>query len=62
MLKRKVIQCRATKNSKGAGTNGGESGARNLRLRLSEAEPRVRDSVKLKTVTEMRRRQCPWYI
>ena len=46
MLERKVtIPCRATKNSKGAGTNGGESGARNLRLRRSEAEPRVRDSV-----------------
>ena len=45
MFERKVIPCRVTENSKGAGTNGRESGARNLRLGLSEAEPRVRDSV-----------------
>ena len=54
--KGKVIPCRWTKDRKGAGTNSGESGTRNL-----EAESiRIRAEntgvcVKLKKVTEIRR-------
>ena len=33
------------RKQKGAGTNSGESGAKNLRLRVSEAERRVREGV-----------------
>ena len=55
-MKGKVIPCWWTENRKGAGTNSGESGARNLETESirSGAESTGR-CVKLKTVTEIRR-------
>ena len=51
-----VIPCRVTEDRKGAGTNSGESGARNLEAESirSRAES-TGGRVKLKTVTEIRR-------
>ena len=39
-----VIPCRGNENRKGAGTSSGESGARNLEARVSDAEQRVWES------------------
>ena len=54
--KETVIPCRVTKDRKSAGTNSGESGARNLEAESirSRAES-TGGRVKLKTVTEIRR-------
>ena len=56
--KGKVIPCRRTENRNGAGTNSGESGARNLEAESirSRAESTGRcGRVKLKAVAEIRR-------
>ena len=54
--KETVIPCRVTKDRKSAGTNSGQSGARNLEAESirSRAES-TGGRVKLKTVTEIRR-------
>ena len=52
----KVIPCSWTKDSKGAGTTSGESGARNLEAESIRSRTEcTRGCVKLKTVTEIRR-------
>ena len=51
----KVIPCRWTKHRKGAGTNGGESGARNLVAEsIRSGAESTGGCVKLKTATEIR--------
>ena len=51
----KVIPCRWTKHRKGAGTNSGESGARNLEAEsIRSGAESTGGCVKLKTVTEIR--------
>ena len=54
--KGKVIVCRWTENRKGAGTNSGESGVRNLEAEsIRSGAESTGGRVKLKTVTERRR-------
>ena len=55
--KGKVTPCRWTEDRKGAGTNSGKSGARNLEAESirSRAESTTRGCVKLNTITEIRR-------
>ena len=54
--KGKVIQRQWTENRKGAGTNSGESGARNLKAEsIRSGAESTGGCVKLKTVTEIRR-------
>ena len=54
--KGKVIPCRWTENRKGAGTSSGESGVRNLETdSIKSRAESIGGSVKLKTVTEIRR-------
>ena len=51
-----VVPCRWTENRKGAGTNNGESGARNLEAEsIRSGAESTGGRVKLKTVTEIRR-------
>ena len=45
MRKGKVIPYRGTEDRKGAGTNSGKSGMRDLEVRVSEAEQRVQEGV-----------------
>ena len=53
--KGKVIPCRWTENRKGAGTNSGESGARNLEAgSTGSGDESTGGRVKLKTITEIR--------
>ena len=53
--KGEVIPCNWTENSKGAGTNGGESGMRGLEAEsIGSRAERTGGCVKLKTVTEIR--------
>ena len=50
--KGKVIPCRRTENRKGAGTNSGQSGARNLEAEnIRSGAESTGGCVKLKTVT-----------
>ena len=50
-----VIPCRRTENRKGAGTDSGESGARNLKAEsIRSGEESTGGCVKLKKVTEIR--------
>ena len=54
------MPCRGTDNRKGAGTNSGESGARNLEAQsIRTRAESTRGCVKLKTVTEIRRSSPP---
>ena len=54
--KGKVSPCRWTENRKGAGTNSGESGARNLEAEsIRSGAESTGGCVKLKTFTEIRR-------
>ena len=53
--KGEVIPCRRTGNRKGAGTNRGESGARNLEAESIRSRAETTGGcVKLKTITEIR--------
>ena len=55
-MKGKVIPCWWTENGKGAGTNSGESGARNLETEsIRSGAESTGGCVKLKTVTEIKR-------